>query len=83
MKTVLLTAILALSGCYSSKTIRGKEVECVGINEKKDPRYRYEASEWNLTMAAGMAAIILPTWYIYKHYYYCPEAVKRKRRKRK
>lgn len=40
--------LLATSGCRTEVQVAGEEVECVGLNEDKDPRYEYEYSLINI-----------------------------------
>lgn len=58
---VFVAASSVTSSCTESRTINGRDVSCVGIDDDRDPRYTYKVSWWNAAMAiVFIETIIVP-----------------------
>ena len=66
-----LLLVLALTGC-ASRTEFG---DCVGINDKQDPRLVYKLSIRNLIVGVVFFQMIAPPIYVVVDQLYCPVGV--------
>lgn len=71
MKKTIVCMMLLLSGCANS-TPYGR---CVGLNQKEDPKLRYEYSARNIALGVIFFQLIAPPIVVVLNKYKCPVEV--------
>lgn len=75
--TLLVAMMLVLStGCTTEVQIGQDTAQCIGVDDKEDPRYEYEWDTLNIIGAVVFFEILIPPIYVLLECVKCPKTLK-------
>lgn len=68
MRALFLASLVILTGC----TQRNSYGDCVGLDDKKDPKLEYKLSIWNIAMGILFMELLIPPIVVVADELECP-----------